>query len=163
MRSAVTRRAGRGAPPGITAQVRQRRLVSTCGNEGRQSVLDRFGDAVNMCADEFKRWLGTDTAREVGQKRSGGGESAGHQSGRRIVALLRTAESDLSVDLAHMRRGTGYVHQHLAQRPRGRHQPPMSWVTTREVGPEHGRGDGAPCRVLSDLPETVRRRAEGAS
>ncbi|MFD6425272.1 DUF3140 domain-containing protein [Streptomyces sp. NPDC060198] len=94
--------------------------MSTGGDEDRQSVLDRFGDAVNMSAAELERWLETDTAREVGQKGSGGGESTGHASGRRIVALLRTAESNLSdADLAHMRKVTGYVHRHLAQRPGG--------------------------------------------
>lgn len=46
-----------------------------------------FDEAVNMTATELERWLGTDESRSVGQ--SDGGESVGHESGRRIVELLR--------------------------------------------------------------------------
>ncbi|XRQ12583.1 DUF3140 domain-containing protein [Actinomadura welshii] len=77
-----------------------------------------FGEAVNMTAKELERWLETDESRSVGQK--DGGESTGHASGRRIVDLLRTNRSDLTEDdYAHMRKVTGYVHRHLAQRPSG--------------------------------------------
>lgn len=74
-----------------------------------------FGDAVNMTPKQLEQWLETDASREVGQK-DGGGESVGHESGRRIVELLRTKKDDLTDDdLAHMRKVTGYVHRHLAQ------------------------------------------------
>ena len=76
-----------------------------------------FRDAVNMTASELEAWLETDESREVGQK-DGGGESTGHESGRRIVALLRTKRDDLSGgDLDHMRTVVGYVKRHRAQRP----------------------------------------------
>ncbi|WP_305786415.1 DUF3140 domain-containing protein [Symbioplanes lichenis] len=78
-----------------------------------------FKDAVNMSASELEKWLETDESREVGQK-SGGGESVGHDSGRKIVKLLHTKKADLSdQDEAHMRKVVGYVHRHLAQRPQG--------------------------------------------
>ncbi|MFE2754482.1 DUF3140 domain-containing protein [Actinosynnema sp. NPDC059335] len=77
-----------------------------------------FDEAVNMTAAELARWLETDESRSVGQ--SDGGESVGHESGRRIVELLRTKEADLTDDdRAHMRKVVGYVHRHLAQRPGG--------------------------------------------
>ena len=77
-----------------------------------------FGDAVNMTAGELERWLDTDESKSVGQ--SDGGESVGHESGRRIVSLLRTKKGDLTDDdQAHMRKVVGYVHRHLAQRPDG--------------------------------------------
>ena len=80
-------------------------------------IRREFGEAVNMTASELERWLETDEAKEVGQK-SGGSESTGHASGRRIVELLRRNKDDLTEDdLAHMRKVTGYVHRHLAQRP----------------------------------------------
>ena len=80
---------------------------------------DEFRSAVNMTPAELEKWLGTDESTSVGQK-DGGGESVGHESGRRIVALLRTREADLTEDdLAHMRKVVGYVHRHLAQRPDG--------------------------------------------
>jgi hypothetical protein len=41
---------------------------------------------VNMSPGELEEWLQTEESREVGQK-NGGGESKGHESGRRIVDL----------------------------------------------------------------------------
>jgi hypothetical protein len=88
-------------------------------NDTDTDVYADFRAAVNMTAGELETWLGTDQSREVGQK-SGGGESVGHDSGRRIVALLRTKKADLTeADEAHMRKVVGYVHRHLAQRPDG--------------------------------------------
>jgi hypothetical protein len=82
-------------------------------------MSDDFDAAVNMTASELEKWLETDESRAVGQK-DGGGESTGHASGRRIVALLRTKKADLTdADRAHMRKVAGYVHRHLAQRPSG--------------------------------------------
>ncbi|WP_324274710.1 DUF3140 domain-containing protein [Blastococcus brunescens] len=87
-------------------------------DEDPDAVRRDFGEAVNMTAKELEDWLGTDESQEVGQKSGGSGESTGHESGRRIVALLRTTKGDLTDDdLAHMRKVTGYVRRHLAQRP----------------------------------------------
>ncbi|WP_116450792.1 DUF3140 domain-containing protein [Blastococcus litoris] len=81
-------------------------------------IRREFGEAVNMTAGELEKWLGTDESQEVGQKSGGSGESTGHESGRRIVELLRTKKDDLTDDdLAHMRKVHGYVQRHLAQRP----------------------------------------------
>jgi hypothetical protein len=81
-------------------------------------VRSDFGAAVNMTAAELERWLESDESQSVGQRGDGGGESTGHESGRRIVTLLRTRKDDLTDDdLAHMRNVHGYVQRHLAQRP----------------------------------------------
>lgn len=81
-------------------------------------MSDGFAEAVNLTAAELERWLGTDESRSVGQ--SDGGESVGHESGRRIVALLRKKDGELTDDdRAHRRKVVGYVHRHLAQRPDG--------------------------------------------
>ncbi|BBX20369.1 DNA-binding protein [Mycolicibacterium duvalii] len=86
----------------------------------RGQIYDDFHGAVNMTAGEIEKWLDTDESQSVGQKSSGGGESTGHRSGRRIVDILRTNKTDLSDDdYAHMRKVVGYVHRHLAQRPSG--------------------------------------------
>ena len=51
---------------------------------------------------------------------SGGGESVGHESGRKIINLLRRKRGDLSEgDYKHMRKVVGYVRRHMAQRPSG--------------------------------------------
>ena len=82
-----------------------------------ETTRREFGEVVTMTAGELERWLETDESRSVGQK-DGGGESTGHQSGRRIVGLLRTGKADLTDDdYAHMRTVHGYVQRHLAQEP----------------------------------------------
>ncbi|MEV7676387.1 MULTISPECIES: DUF3140 domain-containing protein [unclassified Streptomyces] len=84
----------------------------------RDETVSAFGEAVNMTAAQMEKWLDTEESKSAGQ--SDGGESVGHASGRRIVALLRTRKADLDDDdLAHMRKVTGYVHRHVAQRPKG--------------------------------------------
>ena len=83
----------------------------------RNDIREEFGRRVNMTANELERWLETGESRSVGE---GSGESKGHRSGRRIVAILRKKRDDLGdSDYEHMRRVNGYVARHLAQRPGG--------------------------------------------
>ncbi len=83
-----------------------------------ETIRREFGEAVNMTAGELEEWLQTEESQSVGQKDGGSGESTGHESGRRIVELLRTKKADLTDDdHAHMRKVNGYVKRHLAQRP----------------------------------------------
>ena len=82
-------------------------------------VWDDWQEAVNLTAKELEDFLETEESRSVGDKGSGG-ESTGHESGRRIVRILRANKSELTEDdAAHMRKVVGYVHRHLAQRPSG--------------------------------------------
>ncbi|MBX5332828.1 DNA-binding protein [Rhodococcus sp. 05-2256-B2] len=82
-------------------------------------VKTEFDDLVNMTAKELDEFLGTDDSKDVGQKKEGG-ESTGHESGRRIVEILKTKKADLSDDdYEHMRKVVGYCKRHLAQRPDG--------------------------------------------
>ena len=87
----------------------------------RNKVRKQFAEAVNMTASELKAWLATKESRSVGWTGAdgkGSGESVGHASGRRIVAILGKAGDDLTDDdYAHMRKVVGYVHRHLAQEP----------------------------------------------
>ena len=88
----------------------------------RDKVRKDFGEAVNMTASELKAWLATKESRAVGWKGEdgkGSGESVGHASGRRIVALLGKAKAELTDDdYAHLRKVVGSVRRHLAQEPR---------------------------------------------
>ncbi|SCL18867.1 Protein of unknown function [Micromonospora pallida] len=89
--------------------------------QGRDTYRE-FTDAVNMKPGELSKWLETDESKHVGwrKKGTGGGESVGHESGRKIVNLLRRKRAELSAaDLKHMRKVVGYVHRHMAQRPSG--------------------------------------------
>jgi hypothetical protein len=85
-----------------------------------KEIIRDFRAVVNMTATRLKKWLETDESRAVGFKGDDGGESLGHRSGRRIISLLRKRQADLtSGDLKRMKKVTGYVHRHLAQRPAG--------------------------------------------
>jgi hypothetical protein len=87
--------------------------------DDRQQVIEDFDEAVNMTPKELEQWLQTDESRSVGQS-DGGGESKGHESGRRIVGILEKNKQDYTDgDIDHMRRVVGYVHRHQAQRPSG--------------------------------------------
>jgi hypothetical protein len=95
--------------------------------EDRDQVREDYAGAVNMTAKELENWLDTDESKSVGavdggstKSGTGGEESVGHRSGRRIVEILRTRKDDLSDDdVEHMREVVGYVNRHLAQRPDG--------------------------------------------
>jgi len=85
----------------------------------RDKVRKDFDEAVNMTASELKKWLSTKESHAVGFKgEDGKGESVGHASGRRIVAILGKTKADLTDDdYAHMRKVVGYVRLHRAQEP----------------------------------------------
>ncbi|WP_296722172.1 DUF3140 domain-containing protein [Erythrobacter sp.] len=85
----------------------------------REEVYQTFGERVNMAPKELEDWLQTDESQSVGDS-DDSGESTGHASGRRIVAIKRTHKADLSDDdYAHMRKVNGYIARHCAQRPSG--------------------------------------------
>jgi hypothetical protein len=87
-------------------------------DDDRQQAIKDFDEAVNMTPRELEGWLRTDESRSVGQK-GDGGEFTGHESGRRIVEILRRKKSDYTdEDLAHMRKVNGYVKRHLKQKPK---------------------------------------------
>ena len=82
-----------------------------------EQVKEEFREAVNMSAKELEDWLETDESKSVGQS-DGGGESKGHESGRKIVEILQKEEDDYTDDdVDHMRRVVSYVHRHQAQGP----------------------------------------------
>lgn len=84
-----------------------------------EQVKNEFDVAVNMSAKELEDWLQTDESGSVGQS-DDGGESKGHESGRRIVEILGKNKGDYTGDdLDHMRRVVSYVRRHQAQKPEG--------------------------------------------
>ena len=85
----------------------------------RQQIIEEFDGAVNMTPKELEEWLQTEESKSVGQS-EGGGESKGHESGRRIVEIKRKKKSDYTDDdVGHMGRVVGYVRRHQAQKPKG--------------------------------------------
>jgi len=91
-------------------------------SEDGRDTYHEFTEAVNMTPGELRKWLETDESKHVGWRRKGskGGESVGHESGRKIIDLLRRSRDQLSeADYRHMRKVVGYVRRHMAQRPSG--------------------------------------------
>ena len=89
--------------------------------DARDATIEDFHDAVNMTPAELESWLDAEESQRVGWKGEDGhgdGESVGHKSGKRIVAIKRTKKAELTDDdIAHMRKVVGYIHRHLAQGP----------------------------------------------
>ncbi|MEH3103934.1 MAG: DUF3140 domain-containing protein [Sphingomonas phyllosphaerae] len=86
--------------------------------DDHDTISKDFAEAVNMAPAELEKFLDTDDSKRVGWKGDGkgSGESVGHESGRRIVAIKRKKKADLTDDdYAHMKKVVGYVHRHLAQ------------------------------------------------
>ncbi len=94
-------------------------------------IWQAFRAAANMAPATLEHWLDSDDSRRVGWKGAdgkgavdkgavdkSGGESVGHRSGRRIVAIKRTKKADLTNDdYAHMAKVVAYVARHGAQGP----------------------------------------------
>jgi hypothetical protein len=87
--------------------------------DDRQWIMEEFDEFVNMTPKELEEWLETNESKSVGQS-DGGGESKGHESGRKIVEILGKNKTDYSSDdIEHMRRVVSYVHRHQSQKPEG--------------------------------------------
>jgi len=84
------------------------------------AIREAFEGVVNLTAREIETWLATDRSKAVGMIRRGEAESVGRQSARRIVEILKKDPAALTEsDYVHMRKVTGYVRRHRAQRPAG--------------------------------------------
>jgi hypothetical protein len=85
-----------------------------------RSTIQEFKEVVNMSAKKLEDWLKTERSKEVGFKDSDGGESVGHKSGKRIIELLAKQPDEYTTDdLHHAKKVVGYIHRHLAQKPKG--------------------------------------------
>jgi Protein of unknown function (DUF3140) len=95
-------------------------MATELDDDQKRDVRTQFGGAVNMSAAQLRTWLESDESRSVGDTSGKGEESTGHEMGRHIVELRGKHVADLDDgDYARMRKIVGYVHRHLAQRPKG--------------------------------------------
>jgi len=89
-------------------------------DDAKRATRAEFAEAVNMTAGQLRTWLDSDESRSVGDSGGSGKESTGHAMGRHIAELRGKKVADLDDDdYARMRKVVGYVHRHLAQRPKG--------------------------------------------
>ncbi|MCQ4288122.1 DUF3140 domain-containing protein [Pseudomonas stutzeri] len=115
--------------------------MSTLDDDDRRDIREEFHQVVNMAPSALRRWLESETSRSVGMTAEGekvtdpsDGEAVGHAMGKRILELKGRRQADLEEDdYQAMRKVIGYVHRHLAQRPKGDiqdsrwHQSLMNW------------------------------------
>lgn len=81
-------------------------------------VIKEFNDLVNMSVSDLEAWLETEESQGSGWGE--GDETVGHQSGTKIVDILkRNPKKDAGKyedkDLEHMRKVAAYCNRHLAQ------------------------------------------------
>ncbi|TKX23439.1 hypothetical protein C1H76_4507 [Elsinoe australis] len=94
-----------------------------------KTVIKEFGELVNMSADELKEWLGKDESAGAGwSKDDGSGETIGHESGRKIIEILKkNPKKDPKKydedDIPHMRKVVAYNKRHLAQEGSAKKNP----------------------------------------
>ncbi|KAL2056156.1 hypothetical protein ABVK25_003799 [Lepraria finkii] len=96
--------------------VTQRKMV-----KDNETIIDEFNELVNMTAGELEEWLKQEQSESSGwEKGDGSGETVGHESGRKIIEILKkNPRKDPSKygedDLGHMRKVVNYCKRHLAQ------------------------------------------------
>lgn len=58
--------------------------------KGKEEVIQDFNDVVNMTSSELEKWLKSSDSESAGwSKDDGSGESVGHDSGRKIIEILK--------------------------------------------------------------------------
>lgn len=81
----------------------------------KNDVISEFNDLVNMTAAELEKWLKSGDSQAVGWSKEddGGGESVGHDSGRKIVQILKdnpqkSPDKYTDDQIQHMRKVVSY-------------------------------------------------------
>ncbi|KAI8961071.1 hypothetical protein F5Y11DRAFT_348823 [Daldinia sp. FL1419] len=94
-----------------------------------QTVIEEFNELVNMSASDLETWLKEESSESAGWgKDDGSGETIGHESGRKIIEILKKnpkkdAEKYGQDDIDHMRRVVAYCKRHLAQEGKAKQDP----------------------------------------
>ncbi|KAI1431720.1 hypothetical protein GGR50DRAFT_678117 [Xylaria sp. CBS 124048] len=90
--------------------------------KSKQTVIEEFNDLVNMSPEDLATWLESPSSQSAGWKKEdeASGETIGHESGRKIIQILRknpsrAPEAYDDGDIEHMRRVVSYCKRHLAQ------------------------------------------------
>ncbi|KAK8038870.1 hypothetical protein PG993_007281 [Apiospora rasikravindrae] len=109
---------------GVLERHLQDRYTSLKWNDPRE-----FNELVNMSASDLEGWLKGESSESAGwAKDDGSGETVGHESGRKIIEILKkNPDKDPSKydedDLAHMRKVVAYCKRHLAQEGKAKQDP----------------------------------------
>lgn len=82
--------------------------------KGQDQVIEEFNTFVNMASSELEKWLKSDDSNSAGWPKEGeNGETVGHDSGRKIVEILKANPNKDPTkydedQIAHMRKVVGY-------------------------------------------------------
>lgn len=82
--------------------------------KGNDEVIQEFNEVVNMTASELEEWLKSDDSNSAGwPKEDENGETVGHDSGRKIVEILKenpkkAPEKYTDEQIQHMRKVVSY-------------------------------------------------------
>ena len=82
-----------------------------------KTVIREFNNVVNMTVPELEKWLKSADSKQAGwSKDDGGGESIGHDSGRRIIEILKANPEKKpnqysDEQIQHMRRVVSYWYE----------------------------------------------------
>lgn len=86
--------------------------------KGQDQVVEEFNTYVNMTSTELEKWLKSDDSSSAGwPKEEENGETVGHDSGRKIVEILKANPNKDPTNydkdqIAHMRKVVGYWYVH---------------------------------------------------
>ncbi|KAH7263634.1 hypothetical protein BKA59DRAFT_449830 [Fusarium tricinctum] len=89
--------------------------------KGNDEVIQEFNELVNMTASDLEKWLKSDDSNSAGwPKEDENGETVGHDSGRKIVEILKEnpkkdPKKYTDEQVQHMRKVVSYCKRHLAQ------------------------------------------------
>jgi hypothetical protein len=90
--------------------------MTSMATKSKHEVIDEFGGLVNMTISDLETWLKSEDSKCAGwtnDKEDGGGETVGHESGRKILEILkanpkRDPEKYNDDHIAHMRKVVSY-------------------------------------------------------
>ena len=118
--SVAKRKIGAGKKSTATASRKATPAKSSLRKKVDEQAIADFKALVNLTRKRLETWLDTDESRKVGLKYRGKGESAGHESGKKIVELIGKRRDRFSDDdVKHIHKVVDDIKRHLAQRPKG--------------------------------------------
>jgi len=118
--SAAKKKIGVGKQSTAAASRKTTSAKSSSRKKGDEQAIADFKTLVNLTRKRLEAWLDTDESKKVGLKYRGKGESAGHESGKRVVELIGKRRDRYSDDdLKHIYKVVDDIKRHLAQRPKG--------------------------------------------
>jgi hypothetical protein len=102
------------------APAKTRATRKTAAVKGSSDLVKDFRRMVNLTPEQMKQWLSTSESIKFGLRDARRGEPAGHESGKRTLALIQKRADKLTEeDFKHMNTVLTYLRRRLEKRPKG--------------------------------------------